>query len=449
MAKPRAVKYLGGLLFSILVLPVGSAYGVPSFARQTGLACSSCHSIPPELTPLGRLFKLNGYTMTGIRTITSKSSATKAGLNLNSWLPLSAFFQASDTAPNKPQPGTQSDSFEFPQDVSLFLAGAFSTHTGGYVQFTYTGQNDHFGWDNTDIRYANSTTLASKSLVYGITLNNNPTVEDLWNDTPAWGFPWVSPDSTVGPITVPALDGVLAQDVAGLGGYAMFDNHWYADATLYRSDHLGAPQPNPGTGFNINIQGVAPYWRLAWQDTFGNNYLEIGTYGLHLRSTPNGVMGAENSYTDVAADLQWERIFPKLSNDLLTVHGTYIHENSDLNAAFASGGASFSPHHLNTWRADGTWHFGDKYGATLGAFNTTGTSDPLLYAAAPVTGSASGSPKTSGYILQLAYWPVQNISLTLQYTGYWRFNGLQMNYDGAGRNAWNNNAVYTLVWFNF
>ncbi len=37
------------------------------------------------------------------------------------------------------------------------------------------------------------------------------------------------------------------------------------------SRHLGGPQPNPGTGFGVNIRGVAPYWRVAWQRTRGNN----------------------------------------------------------------------------------------------------------------------------------------------------------------------------------
>jgi len=42
------------------------ASAVPSFARQTGYTCSQCHTTPPELTPLGRQFKLNGYTITGM-----------------------------------------------------------------------------------------------------------------------------------------------------------------------------------------------------------------------------------------------------------------------------------------------------------------------------------------------------------------------------------------------
>ncbi len=44
------------------------------------------------------------------------------------------------------------------------------------------------------------------------------------------------------------------------------------------SRHLGGPQPNPGTGFGVNVRGVAPYWRVAWQRTRGNNYLEVLRY---------------------------------------------------------------------------------------------------------------------------------------------------------------------------
>src|SRR5215469_10464823 len=38
---------------------------LPSYARQTGQQCAACHNGFPELTPYGRLFKLNGYTFTG------------------------------------------------------------------------------------------------------------------------------------------------------------------------------------------------------------------------------------------------------------------------------------------------------------------------------------------------------------------------------------------------
>ena len=36
-----------------------------------------------------------------------------------------------------------------------------------------------FGWDNTDIRYADSVNLGGHNLLWGVTANNNPTVQDV------------------------------------------------------------------------------------------------------------------------------------------------------------------------------------------------------------------------------------------------------------------------------
>jgi len=96
--------------------------------------------------------------------------------------------ETSFTNTKSPQPGTQNGNFEFPQDISLFLAGAWTSNVGSFLQVTYDAQADHFSMDNTDIRYANKTKLGGKELVYGLDLNNNPTLEDLWNTTPAWGY---------------------------------------------------------------------------------------------------------------------------------------------------------------------------------------------------------------------------------------------------------------------
>jgi hypothetical protein len=425
------------------------ASAVPSFARQTGLPCSSCHTTVPELTPFGRIFKLNGYTITSLPQISDTGGSSKAGLNLANFLPISAFFQISNTEQQKTQLGTQNGNFEFPQQASLFLAGAFSTHTGGFVQVTYNGQADHFSWDNTDLRYANIHKFAGKNMVYGITLNNNPTVEDLWNNTPAWGFPFVSSDTTPSPIAGTILDGTLAQDVAGVGAYEMWDDHLYGAVSAYRSEHIGGPQPNPGSGFPFNIHGVAPYWRLAWQQSLGNNYLEVGTYGMHLSSSPSSVVGPTDVYTDVAADVQYERVLPSFHNHLVTLHSTYIHEASNLTATFDAEGAAQAHHILQTFKVDGAYHFGNKYTATVGAFNTRGTIDQALYGQAALTGSASGNPKTNGYIVNFSYWPVQNLQLGLQYTGYMNFNGASKNYDGAGRNASDNNSLYMVIWVVF
>ena len=126
-----------------------------------------------------------------------------------------------------PTPTTQNGNFEFPQDISLFLSGAWTSNVGSFLQVTYETQGDHFSMDNTDIRYANKTKLGGKELVYGLDLNNNPTLDDLWNSTPAWGYPWVASDVAPTPAAAAIINGTLAQDVAGFGGYAMWNSHLY------------------------------------------------------------------------------------------------------------------------------------------------------------------------------------------------------------------------------
>jgi hypothetical protein len=437
-------------MLSLVALWIPSANAVPSYSRQTGLACSSCHYAPPELTPFGRKFKLEGYTFATKPAVTEDKKDHNSALNLLEAFPLSVVFDTSFTATKSPQPSTQNGNFEFPQALSLFLAGAWGTHLGSFVQVTYDAQADHFSWDNTDIRFGNNNgKLFGKPLTYGATLNNNPTVEDLWNSTPAWGFPFVGTDVAPSPSAGALINGGLAQDVAGVGGYAMWNDHLYFAGTLYRSEHIGGAQPNDGTCCGFNIRGVAPYWRLAWETSTTNNNLEVGTYGMHVKSSPFTITGLEDGYTDFAADFQYDRTLPSLKNDVLSVRGTYIRENSALVASFAGGAAGQVGHHLNTVQGEAEYHFGNRVSATAGLFDITGTADPTLFAPAPVAGSANGSPGSDGYLFNLGWWPIQNVGLTFQYTGYLKFNGASTNYDGAGRNASANNSTYLMARFVF
>jgi len=439
-----------GVLFLLAVNPP-TVSAVPSYARQTGLPCSGCHYAPPELNPAGRKFKLLGYVDKADETKVVKSDAGKgrSGLDLLGSLPLSVALETSFTSTQTPVPATKNGSFEFPQDVSLFLSGAWTSHVGSFLQVTYDTIDNHFTSDNTDIRYANQTKFGDKELVYGLDFNNNPTVEDLWNSTPAWGYPWIASDSAPTPLANPLINGPLAQDVAGFGAYMMWDNHLYLDATIYRTEHVMGPQPNPGTGFLINISGVAPYWRAAWQQLTAKTQYEIGTYGMHLKSTPMNILGTKNEYTDWAVDAQIDRtVFKK---DVVSLRATYIRENSDLLASSTamSPGAAVASHHLNTVMANAEYHYGNRITGTFGWFETSGTADPLLYPEAPVTGSANGDPRTAGYIANVSFWPWQNLQLGAQYTGYTRFNGASSNYDGSGRSAAANNTVYLDVKFLF
>ncbi|HET9306495.1 MAG TPA: hypothetical protein VFO46_10745 [Candidatus Sulfotelmatobacter sp.] len=441
-----AVPVLFFLFFGAVNPPKVAA--VPSYARQTGLACSGCHYTPPELNPAGRRFKLLGYVDRADETKVIKTDPGKkrSALDLLGTLPLSAMLETSFTSTKTPVPGTQNGSVELPQDVSLFLSGAWTTHVGSFMQVTYDTQDDHFSIDNTDIRFAKATKWGSKELVYGLNVNNNPTVEDLWNSTPAWGFSWVADDWAPTPTAAPILTS-LGQDVAGFGGYAMWDNHLYVDASLYRSEHVGNPQPNDGTNFGFNVRGLAPYWRVAWQQLTGKTQYEFGAYGMHMRSTPLGITGLEDNFTDWALDTQIDRTL--FRTDVLSFRGTYIHEASNLAAMADLGLALPGDHHLNTVMANAEYHFGNKYSGAFGWFDTSGTVDPFLYPQSDVSGSANGDPRGSGYIANFSYWPWQNLQLSAQYTGYTRFNGAKTNYDGSGRNASGNNTVYLVARFLF
>jgi hypothetical protein len=226
----------------------------------------------------------------------------------------------------------------------------------------------------------------------------------------------------------------------------MYDSHFYAAGTIYRTDHIGSPQPTNGQGAAINIRGTAPYWRVAWQNVGRKNMVEFGAYGMHVNTTPGAVQGLQDKYTDVGPDFQYDRV---LGRDVVSVRATYLHEYQTLNATFAAGGSSQTNEHLDSGNANVEYHFGSRLSAQFGGFVTSGTADPVLYAPNALSGSASGSPRSVGYISNLSYWPKQNVDFAVQYTAYSRFNGGSTNYDGSGRNASDNNTVYLLARYIF
>jgi len=157
--KKNGLSLVGGFVFFLFLLASsGTVQAVPSFARQTGLSCSACHTVFPELTSFGRNFKLNGYTLTGIKTINQskvkKDRSKSAILNLLSISPISAMFQTGITHVSKTIPGTQNNNVEFPQQLSLFYGGQITPHIGAFIQITMDDESGTFGMDNTDIRYS-------------------------------------------------------------------------------------------------------------------------------------------------------------------------------------------------------------------------------------------------------------------------------------------------------
>ncbi|MEJ2634127.1 MAG: cytochrome C [Calditrichia bacterium] len=432
------------LLAACFVWLSNDAYAVPSFARQTNLACNTCHTIFPELKPFGRLFKLNGYTLTGIKAIEAQNENEQTNLKILSISPLSAMVQSSITRLNRTIPGTQNNDVGFPQQLSFFFAGEISPRIGTFIQVTYDDIGASFGWDNTDIRYANNTTLASRNLIYGLTLNNNPTVQDVWNSTPAWGFPYTSSAVAPAPAAATLIDGGLGGEVAGLGAYGFYNNLVYGEFTVYRSAQQGGPHPPDASASGV-ISHVAPYWRLALQRQWMNQYLEVGTYGLYTKLYQTGISGLTNQYTDIAFDAQYEY---NINNTYITAHATYIHEKQDLDAQFEEAVRAES-YKLNSFRANANIYFLRNYAFVLGYFDISGDKNTLFYSPDPIDGSRTGKPNSNGIIAQVDYLPWYNTRFSLQYVIYTNFNGASNNYDGYDRKASDNNTLYLLAWLNF
>src|SRR5664279_276351 len=114
---PKFRKFLF-LFFTGLALFPSVALAVPSFARQTGMNCAACHTSFPELTPFGREFKLNGYTL-GERQL----------------VPLAAMMQFSVTNIAKNHDNTGARIMPRENDpqfdvLGIFLAGKLSDYAG-------------------------------------------------------------------------------------------------------------------------------------------------------------------------------------------------------------------------------------------------------------------------------------------------------------------------------
>ena len=462
---PWNKKFSYAFAFAVLALWFGfsgNSYAVPSFARQTGMACQACHTVFPELTPFGRLFKLNGYQIDNLPQVAGITQSKNYELLLNQLPPLSAMFQVSYTSTSKALPDSavaganaQNGQVLFPQQASLFYAGRIAQGLGAFIQMTYASDSGTFGWDNTDIRYARQMGLANETpLTFGVTLNNNPTVQDVWNSTPAWQTPFDQQTSAAPtPGAATKIDGGLADmGVAGASVYAWWMNSVYAEFGLYRSSPQGFSGSAGAGPLDSTVPGGvltsnAPYWRLAYEHQWDRNALSVGTYGIVAKISPEGqpVAPPSDRFRDVALDAQYQYLG---DDHIFSVQTTYIKEDQTLDASSALSGTNPTDN-LKTVRIGGSYYYQRRYGAALGYFSTSGSADAALYAPAPVSGFANGSPDSKGWIAELDYVPWENVKILAQYVAYSKFNGASSDYDGSGRNASDNNTLYLLGWLAF
>jgi hypothetical protein len=437
------------VLLALGALEASTAYALPIFARQTGQSCVACHAGGqfPELTPYGRMFKLNGYTF-GERTVPIAAMAVGD---------LSQTRANTDSSGNPINPKNGLPIFDF---ASIFLAGKITDKIGGFAQFTYTNydhQNGdtgkwegHWASDNTDFRFVDRIIGDANDLILGVTLHNNPTVQDVWNSAPAWGYPYVS--STISPVAripnLPIIEGSLATQVAGIGGYLYWNKTVYAELTAYSTaDGIWSflshgNKPGDPVHPQIYLRGYNPYVRLALTRDWGSHSAMIGASWLQTQIYPNDpnqfpiFTQGVTRYRDLGFDAQYQYL---LEPHTITAQARYVHEDiHDPNNFVFSDSTSG---HLDSLRLKVSYVYLSKYGISLSFFNTTGSPDSSTYSA-----SANLHPNTQGWMPEIFWIPIQYVRIGLQYTHFTRFLGATSNYDGTGRNARDNDTLFLYLW---
>lgn len=440
------------LLLGIVLMTSSWVHAVPSFARQTGVSCTACHSEFPILTEYGRQFKLSGYTMGDQGTLP----------------PFAFMLQPSFTTTDKDQPGGagphfgKNNNFALTQG-SLFYSGklfgpyakdlfgtdaaAYLNKIGTFSQLTFDGVARQLHWDNVEVRYADTGIWGNCPVTYGVYVNNNPGMQDPWNSTPVWGFPFSSSGLGPTPAAGTLIEGGLAQEVVGLGSYVMLSNSIYLDLGAY---HTLDKQMQRAVGIDPSgesqVPGVAPYWRMAYTKSEENNSWETGLFGLFADTYP----GRDNSrgedhLVDIGIDSQYQLA---LDNQDLTGMISGIYESEQWDASRQLGNTSNRCDHLWSTKATVDYLYDKTYGGAVSYFFVDGSQDPLLY-----SGSSTGSPLSDGVVLQLNYlplnksggpsfWPKSNVKFSVQYVIYNRF-------DGTSRHASDNNTLYLEIWTAF
>lgn len=477
------VATLSAILF---LLATQQANAVPLFARQTGQNCLACHAGGqyPELTPYGRYFKLTGYTQ-GTRQDIPIAVSFVGGMASSP-----SGNAASGTNPSNSGAGNSQQNGKFePDNASVYVGGKIFDNFGAFSQWTYAfdsqstngGVNNQntFGADNQDWRYADHYVGDSSStvndIIWGASLNNAPSVTDVWNSAPSWMYPYMPSSRNGGTSGVP-VNALLGANgglrAPGYGGYIYLNKNFYAELEAYQSGGsgplswmtYGSTNSNPvnsGNGTPTYLKGLNPYFRLAYQsDEHGPHNWMIGALGMNVAQygqNANGLApgspdlsGGVTQYQDRGVDAQYQY----LSNPhTVTVQARYMRENITDNNNIVYGN---STNNLNSITLKASYVYDAKYGVGLGYQNVSGSADGF-YGSASYTGaipaggpnlngSQIGSPNSTAWVPSIWWQALQNVRLGLQYTAFTQYMGASKNYDGQGTNASANNTTWLYLW---
>ncbi len=334
-----------------------------------------------------------------------------------------------------------------------------------------------------DIRYADRFVGDGRDVIFGVSVNDNPSVTDPWSTAAAWMqyVPVPSPTSSQfidGASPYPGLS--AGGNVAGVSAYAFVNQLVYVEAGDYRTAKglFSFMKAGLKDADVTKLRGNNPYVRIALSQNWGANSLMVGATHMTARIYDDPLDTSDPStvhrFRDEIVDAQYQYLLDPhtLTAQFVVTHNQHVypvgHANQPVAFVDAQGNAlplTSSADKTNLVRTKFSYVYQARYGGSFSLFDLTGSTntanqtsgyDPTTLkitsspgAGAPstrVNGSLTGNPATRGMTYETFWMPIQNLRVGLQYTVYEKFNGARDNYDGFGRNASDNNSLFLYAW---
>jgi len=260
----RALVAAGLAIVSATPAPM---YAFPSFARQTGLACSTCHFQKyPALTAFGRAFKGAGYTMMGTQeTVKGERLSLPSVLNASVFMKIR--YQKTNGTEVSGERTTNTGELQFPDEFALLLGGRVSEHAGFMIEGQLADRSAPFvaGFKmpftfilGTSSIRANVIPFTTDALgvAYGFELLNTGAVRNVR----------VNENRNA----ISAQQYIRTATAAEGFAFVLVDPKWFVNVTMWSPNHFA------GAGGVANGSPTATYLRAAFTPTVGNWDLGIG-----------------------------------------------------------------------------------------------------------------------------------------------------------------------------
>lgn len=253
------------LLIVGLVVAQQTAQAVPTFARQTGMACVACHSQAfPALNTFGASFKASGYNLVGAQgTVKGDDLSLPAILNAS----LVTKFRYQKTGGSNKAIATNAGELQIPDEAALLLGGRVGKDIGYLAEIAL--------FDTADTESGDFNLLKSVKVVYtqkvgDTTVSAIPFMTDAGGagygfellNTGAYRFQRVGEDRSA----------LMAQQYLGLGSGAATGVAFVASNPM-GFVNLTAWSPTYG---NRSPKGLATYMRAAYTPKIGDWDTAVG-----------------------------------------------------------------------------------------------------------------------------------------------------------------------------